>query len=548
MINEHEPADSEFRLNRKWEPPSATGRASNHEDHVCWIIANAFPVLEKGVLKSISACVTEVSEIKWTQRVQSQLAAEATKARKLQEAFIDLVSHEMRNPLSAITQLADDIASSLDNWVVSDRMSERAARLLNENVESGKTILLCAAHQKRIIDDVLTLSKLDSQLLSISPVVIQPRGVVESALRMFQAEFTSSGITIENTIEQAYDTYGIDWVLLDPARLTQILINLITNAIKFTKRESRRLITIRQSVFINDRPSLDGLVWFPSDKETQDITNTPEWGNGEQVNLLFSVSDTGKGLQQEEMMRLFHRFQQATKKTHIKYGGSGLGLFISRELTETMGGEVGVISEPGKGSTFAFYVKARRAVPPDDHDQVPRPSQSRGSSRRASEPLDKINWISRQLSNTTITPPRLSVLLVEDNIINAQVLMKQLERAGCVVYIANHGLEALDFLTNCKVWHQPAEDSPLIELDCILMDVEMPVLDGLSCTRRIRALEGQGSLLQRLSIIAITANARAEQIEDAFAAGVDGILPKPFRVLDVLSKMEELKPRRSAPS
>lgn len=138
------------------------------------------------------------------------------------------------------------------------------------------------------------------------------------------------------------------------------------------------------------------------------------------------------------------------------------------------------------------------------------------------------------------------MLLVEDNIINAQVLMKQLERAGCIVYIANHGLEALDFLTNCKVWHTPAEDSPLIELDCILMDVEMPLLDGLTCTRRIRALERDGSLHERVNIIAITANARAAQIDDAFAAGVDGILPKPFRVIEVLSKMEDLKPQKSA--
>lgn len=356
--------DSEFRLTRKWKPPSTARNSSNSEDEPCWIIANAFPVLENGVLKSISACITEVSEIKWTQRVQSQLAAEETRARKLQEAFIDLVSHEMRNPLSAITQLADDIASSLEHWTATDRTSTHTARLLQDNVESGRTILLCAAHQKRIIDDVLTLSKLDSHLLSITPVVMQPRGVVESALKMFQAEFVSNLITVENIVEDAHEHYGIDWVLLDPVRLTQIFINLITNAIKFTKRESRRHITIRQSVFISERPSLEGLVWFPAKKENQDVSHGPEWGDGEQVSLLFSVSDTGKGLQQEEMMRLFHRFQQATKKTHIKYGGSGLGLFISRELTEIMGGEIGVLSQPGKGSTFAFYIKARRAVPP----------------------------------------------------------------------------------------------------------------------------------------------------------------------------------------
>ncbi|KEF56000.1 uncharacterized protein A1O9_07580 [Exophiala aquamarina CBS 119918] len=300
---------------------------------------------------------------------------------------------------------------------------------------------------------------------------------------MFQAEFDSNAMTVENMIERSCDERDIDWDLLDPSRLTQVFINLITNAIKFTKRESRRQITIRQSAFTGDRPDMNGIVWFPSKKVNLDITNGPGWGDGAQVYLLFSVSDTGKGLQQEEMMRLFNRFQQATKKTHIKYGGSGLGLFMSRQLTETMGGEIA-------------------HAPP-------------------SEPLDKISWISRQLSNTPVAPPRLSVLLVEDNIINAQVL---------------------------TVWHQPAVDSPLIELDWILMDVEMPLLDGLACTRRIRALERDGSLLKRVNIIAITANAREEQIYDAFAAGVDGILPKPFRVIEMLSKMEELMPQKLAAS
>lgn len=124
---------------------------------------------------------------------------------------------------------------------------------------------------------------------------------------------------------------------------------------------------------------------------------------------------------------------------------------------------------------------------PEDHAQVLRSAASPTGSRRPSEPLDKMSWISRKLSNAAAAPPRLSVLPVENNIINAQVLMKQLERAGCIVYIANHGIEALDFLTSCKVWHEPGMDSPLIELDCILMDVEMPLLDGFDmCTENPR--------------------------------------------------------------
>ena len=540
LVEQQETADAEFRVTRTWRPPPTAGNP-NPEEEPCWIIANAFPVLENGNLSSIATCVTEISGIKWAERVQSRLADEANEARKLQEAFIDIISHEMRNTLSAITQLADSIATSLEDWTTGDQSIESAARALQDNVESGRTILLCAAHQKRVIDDVLTLSKLDSQLLSISPVIVQPHHVVDSALKMFQAEFESNLMTVKNVVDASYHDLGVNWVMLDPSRLTQIFINLITNAIKFTKHEKTRRLTIRRSAFLEHRPEVDGIVWFPSEKKKEDVTIGADWGKGQQMYLLFSVSDTGKGLEQKEMMRLFYRFQQATKKTHIKYGGSGLGLFIARELTESMGGEIGVVSQPGRGSMFAFYIRVRRADAPIDHSHVLGGSESTPMSPLVLEPLAKFDRISRQLSNSLPVPARPSILLVEDNVINAQVLMKQLERAGCIVYIANHGAEALEFLPNCKSWHDPAATSPLVELDCILMDVEMPVLDGLSCTRQIRAYEKQGTIRQHISIIAITANARTEQINDAFEAGVDGILPKPFRVIDLLSKMEDIR-------
>ncbi|KEF56001.1 uncharacterized protein A1O9_07581 [Exophiala aquamarina CBS 119918] len=138
LIEEHKPSDSEFRLTRKWKPPTAAGN-SNPEDEPCWRPASRMSLRSNG-----------------PKGVHSKLAAEETKARKLQEAFIDLVSHEMRNPLSAIIQLADDITGSLEHWLAADRTIERAARLMHENVESGgRTILLCAApsetnHRRRI--------------------------------------------------------------------------------------------------------------------------------------------------------------------------------------------------------------------------------------------------------------------------------------------------------------------------------------------------------------------------------------------------------------
>jgi CheY-like chemotaxis protein len=248
------------------------------------------------------------------------------------------------------------------------------------------------------------------------------------------------------------------------------------------------------------------ITWAPNHngrKETRDLTLDPEWGNGEHVYLCIQVSDTGVGMSQSEIKKLFTRFEQAGSKTSIKYGGSGLGLFISHRLTEKQGGEIGVASVPSEGSTFAVYVKARRV----ELERVPQTTglRSRSNSKPCSIPdgfdLDKMH-----------------VLLVEDNIVNQKVLRKQLTKAGCIVHVANHGVEALEFLSLTDVWHEALPETA--HLDIILMDWEMPVMDGLSCTREIRSLQRAGKIVRHIQIIGTTANARDEQIETAIACGI----------------------------
>lgn len=239
------------------------------------------------------------------------------------------------------------------------------------------------------------------------------------------------------------------------------------------------------------------MFWATDSNQDDDVTSSPEWGNGEEIYLAFSVQDSGIGLQDKEINKIFERFRQANVKTHVKYGGSGLGLFISKELTEKQGGEIGVSSIPGQCSTFGFYVKTRRV----EHRPKLDVEMRRGS--RTQGPA----------------PPPLRVLLVEDNLINQQVLGKQLKKAGCEVAVANHGLEALKVLDEKT-------------FDVVLMDSEMPILDGLAATRMIRQKEtaGEGLLGEamsasgprggaRLPIIAVTANVRKEQIDTALDAG-----------------------------
>ncbi|KAL3426487.1 hsp90-like protein [Phlyctema vagabunda] len=508
----------ELRLKRMFTPPNG------EPEHAC-ILALSFPYIESGKVKSIMTCTTDISQLKWAESSEARNARDALAAKHQQEEFIDVVSHEMRNPLSAIFQCADIIASCLADQRLSKVPRETLAEIVASNIDAAKTILMCASHQKRIVDDVLMLSKLEYMLLTISPSPVQPSQLVESVMRMFESDLLAHDITFRTTIGTSSNLENVDWILCDPSRVTQILINLLTNAIKFTKTEKKREITIRFGANSANpkNNSSKAIHWCPrQNTEADKFLDTPEWGNGEALYFSCAISDTGVGMTDDEITRVFSRFEQASSRTSIKYGGSGLGLFISQKLAEKHGGDIGVSSNPGKGSTFVFHVMGRRAeiepLKPSTRPVVLR-------TRSSYEIYDK-----KPQSNN------IHVLIVEDNLVNQQLLRKQLEKAKCVVYVANHGAEALDVLETTTSWHEKGPYSK--HLDIILMDWEMPIMDGLTCSRQIRNLQRSGEFTKHIPIIAITANAREEQIEAALGAGIDSVLSKPFLVADLLLRMK----------
>lgn len=219
----------------------------------------------------------------------------------------------------------------------------------------------------------------------------------------------------------------------------------------------------------------------------------------------------------------------------VQYGGSGLGLFISRELTEMQGGSIGVASTQGEGSIFSFYIKSRRASPPGSDTAAPDiPVRTKAQAvQHAVAPL------SLQPGGTPPQQRKYHILVVEDNLINQRVLCNQLRKIGCTVQVANHGGEALDELKKTTYWKEPTISSPY-KLSIVLMDIEMPVCDGLTCTRRIRALQKNGEIVGHVPIIAVSANARREQVEKAIEVGMDDAISKPFRISQLMALIEDL--------
>jgi PAS domain S-box-containing protein len=432
LVDHADAINIEFRFKTPWED-----RNGNKGD--TWVLFSAFPeTYEGGKLKSVFGSITNISPQKWAEDFQKRKMEEAVEMKRQQENFIDITSHEMRNPLSAILQCADEISTTLAEF----RDAETSAippAIVMDSIDAAQTIALCAQHQKRIVDDVLTLSKLDSAMLmvitpfcineinadikQVTPVDAQPLQVVQRALKMFEGEVQTAGIEMSFVVSDSYNELGIDWVKVDPSRVLQVLINLTTNAIKFTTTETKRTIKVilsasRTRPSASKNPTVD---FFPSRSNYIDDGLGPDWGDGEQIYLEFAVQDTGRGLTDEEKKLLFQRFSQASPRTHVQYGGSGLGLFISRELTELQGGEIGVSSEAGKGSTFAFYVRCRKSSKPPEAESFPINMPLSNSKDRSRYSISKsrsssLNPKPESTDSGKTQKGQMKVLIVEDNL------------------------------------------------------------------------------------------------------------------------------------
>ncbi|KAK6842841.1 hypothetical protein PG995_001853 [Apiospora arundinis] len=538
LVSDQELKQAVFRLQRTWADGEGVSRQ-------VWVESSIIPEFkEDGTAASYLCVLTDISRFKWAEEVQKTRVEEALAAKRKHENFIDMTSHEMRNPLSAIIQSADSTIDSLktvlslvsqsslgDAGLVSQTDDE-----IKQSLDSLQTIVSCSLHQKRVVDDILTLSKMDSNLMAIAPVRVEPTQVIGEAVHMFELECKKEGIDLVFIEDPSVRQMRAEYVMMDPSRTLQILINLLTNAIKFTRDRPTRRIVVRLGASA-ERPSSDssnGVSYATVTTESAGLLDTSEWGLGLPVYMWISCQDTGCGMSLEEQGKLFTRFTQATPRTHIRYGGSGLGLFISKKLSELQGGSIGVRSQSDVGSTFTFFVATRIAPPPTP-------------IKLGTIKDSPLNWPVTVECDSRRKMDQLSVLIVEDNLVNQKVLSQQLRKAGCQVHVSNHGAEALEFLRKTSYWAvlkvggtKATSPPQLLDLDVILMDIEMPVMDGLTCTRKIRKYQESGEIDGHIPIMAVSANARSEQVSQARDAGMDDAIAKPFRIPELMLKLEAL--------